>query len=318
MSEWTAGNDLRLATKVAWMYYEEGRKQTEIAADLHISQSRVSRLLKTAAAAGIVRTVVQPPQGVYTELESAVAHRYALDECILVEARGSEEALLNDLGIAAASYLSTTVLDRETIGISSWSATWLAASMNVRAQGPDAARHVVQLVGGVGNPQVQTQATLLLSRLARATGAQPIYFQMPGVLADPSAKATLMQDPALAAVGELWNTITLALLGIGSVEPSPLLRESGTILDGVAERVQGLGGVGDICFRYFDAEGRALNADVDAQIAGISEAQLRRVPRRVGAAGGPRKVEAIRAALKGGWVTTLITDVDTATALTAD
>ncbi|QIK72624.1 hypothetical protein G7070_10530 [Propioniciclava coleopterorum] len=109
-----------------------------------------------------------------------------------------------------------------------------------------------------------------------------------------------------------------ALVGIGSVEPSPLLRDSGTILDGVADRVQRLGGVGDICFRYFDGQGRALNADVDAQIAGITEAQLRRVPRRVAAAGGPRKVEAIRAALLGGWVTTLITDVDTASALVAD
>lgn len=310
-----SGGDLRLATKVAWMYYEEGRKQTDIAADLHISQSRVSRLLKVASQEGIVRTVVQSPQGVYTELETAIARRYGLEECILVEARGSEEALLNDLGMAAASHLSATMLDREVIGISSWSATWLAASLNVRAQGPDAARYVVQLVGGVGDPTVQTQATLLLSRLARATGAQPIYFQMPGVLADPRAKASLMRDPALAAVSDLWNQTTIALLGIGSVDPSPLLRDSGTILAGVTDRVRGLGGVGDICFRYFDRDGAALNADVDAQIAGITEQQLRRVPRRIAAAGGPRKVEAIRAALRGGWVTTLITDVETAAQL---
>jgi len=33
------------------------------------------------------------------------------------------------------------------------------------------------------------------------------------------------------------------------------------------------------------------------------------VPRRIGVAGGDRKFSAIRAALRGGWVNTLITDL---------
>ena len=49
---------LRLITKVARMYHERGVRQTDIAGTLHISQARVSRLLKRAAELGIVRTVV--------------------------------------------------------------------------------------------------------------------------------------------------------------------------------------------------------------------------------------------------------------------
>ncbi|MET0862350.1 MAG: sugar-binding domain-containing protein [Microbacterium sp.] len=44
---------------------------------------------------------------------------------------------------------------------------------------------------------------------------------------------------------------------------------------------------------------------------------LMRIPRRVGIAGGPRKLDAIQGALAGGWVTTLITDLRTAEDLTA-
>ena len=125
-----------------------------------------------------------------------------------------------------------------------------------------------------------------------------------------------MNDPAIQRVTALWDHLTVALLGIGSLEPSPLLRESGNVVsDELAERLGALGAVGDVCSRFFDADGRALAAGIDGRVAGITEEQLRRVPRRVAAAGGARKLPAIRGALRGGWVTTLITDTATARAL---
>ena len=39
------------------------------------------------------------------------------------------------------------------------------------------------------------------------------------------------------------------------------------------------------------------------------------IPTRIGIAGGPEKLAAIRAALRGGYVNVLITDLDTAAAL---
>ena len=58
-------------TKVAHMYHEQGIRQSDIADALHISQARVSRLLKRAAELGIVRTIVVVSQGVHTDLEQA-------------------------------------------------------------------------------------------------------------------------------------------------------------------------------------------------------------------------------------------------------
>lgn len=52
---------VRLLVKVARMYHERGVRQPEIAAQLSMSQPRVSRLLKEAVERGVVRTVVVSP-----------------------------------------------------------------------------------------------------------------------------------------------------------------------------------------------------------------------------------------------------------------
>src|SRR5690625_7644008 len=69
------GDRMSLLVKIARMYHEQGLRQPEIAARLHISQSRVSRFLKEAGALGIVRTVVVPPPGTFSELEERSEER---------------------------------------------------------------------------------------------------------------------------------------------------------------------------------------------------------------------------------------------------
>src|SRR5262245_19435577 len=81
--------EIRLITKVARMYHERGIRQVEIADTLHLSQARVSRLLKRAIELGIVRTVVAVAQGVHTDLEEALEKRYGLAEAVVVDVEGS-------------------------------------------------------------------------------------------------------------------------------------------------------------------------------------------------------------------------------------
>ena len=66
-------DELRLMTRVAKQYYEQGERQCEIAESMHLSQSTVSRLLKRAEQEQIVRVSVGVPLGVYTEFEAALA-----------------------------------------------------------------------------------------------------------------------------------------------------------------------------------------------------------------------------------------------------
>ena len=68
----------------------------------------------------------------------------------------------------------------------------------------------------------------------------------------------------------------------------------------------------------FDGEGRPVASALDQRVIGVTFEQLGRIDRCVGVAGGPRKYEAIRAALLGRWVNVLITDHVTAERLIAD
>ncbi|SDN21761.1 sugar-binding transcriptional regulator [Actinomyces ruminicola] len=307
---------LRLMARIARMYHERGIKQSEIADELHVSQPRVSRLLKRAAEEGIVRTVVTLPTGTFTSLEEEIESRYGLSECVVVDAGDDEATTENALAAAAATYLETTLTGGDVIGLSSWSATWLAAIERLQPFRTQVASAVVQLFGGIGNPTVQVKATRMIDLLARATGATPEFFPSPAVLGTAAAAAELRNDPSVVRVLSLLPEVTVGLVGIGSLEPSPLLRQSGNISsEADQEELRAAGAVGDVCLRYFDADGVHVNSDFDRRLVGADAEQLRAIPRRLAAAGGKRKHAAIRAALRGGWVNVLITDATTARVL---
>ena len=131
----------------------------------------------------------------------------------------------------------------------------------------------------------------------------------------PSAES-LLGDPAMRSVATDWENLTMALVGIGSLQPSQLLRASGNAIapDDQATLLEA-GAVGDVCNRYFDIGGHLVRSDLDARIVGIDPDTFRAIPRRIGLAGGARKHDAIRAALTGSWVNVLVTDLSTARAL---
>ena len=63
---------------------------------------------------------------------------------------------------------------------------------------------------------------------------------------------------------------------------------------------------------FFDREGRDVAGPFNERVIGMSLDQLRKVPRVIAVAGTIEKVEAVRGALEGKLVTTLITDRFTA------
>ncbi len=309
---------LRQLTKVAVMYHERGIRQAEIAENLGLSQAKVSRLLKRAENLGIVRTIVTIAPGLHTELEERVESRFGLSEAVVVDLNGDGEDadVLGAIGSAAAAYLEGAFSGEERVGISSWSQTLLATADRMRPTGTPAASEIVQLLGGIGSPEVQTKSQRLAGDFARMLGGLPYYVQAPGIVADRSTRDSLLGDPGLAGVTERWRHLTAAVVGIGNVLPSDLLEESGNAFSRPdLDALLADGAVGDICHRVFREDGSAVTGEVDDRTISIATADFLRIPRRIGVAGGPRKLQPIRGALAGGWVTTLITDENTARAL---
>jgi len=312
----SSDGQIRLLTKVARMYHERGIRQADIADSLHLSQAKVSRLLKRAAESGIVRTVVVVSQGVHTDIEEALEQKYGLLEAVVVDVDGDDQDIITGLGSAGATYLESTLTGSDRIGISSWSQTILAAVDRMRPLRTSGADMVTQLLGGFGAPSAQAQANRLLGELAEIIGATPTFLPAPGLVGSPNIRKNLLSDPAIAEVARGWKTLTMALLGIGSLPPSPLLQASGNAVSAADQGpLLAAGAVGDVCLRFFDAAGRPVRNTLDSRIVGIDPETLRAIPRRIGLAGGASKHQAIRAAIKGGWVNVILTDLGTARAL---
>ena len=308
-------DELRLMTKVAQLYYEQDLRQTEIAENLNLSQSTVSRLLKRAEEEQIVRVTVSVPRGVYTDLEEALVANYGLHDAVVADCvrDDDDESVARDIGRAAAYYLETTLNQGECIGISSWSGTILAMVDVMRQVPRPIGARVIQILGGAGEPQAKVHAAYLASRLAELVRGDATFLPAPGLVDSAEVRQVLMNDSSIREVIESFDEITLALVGIGTVEPSPLLASSGNIFsDEELDMLREKGAVGDILYRFFDAGGNPVQTPLADRVTGMDLDQLQQVERVVGVAGGARKFAAIRGALKGTLINTLITDRFTA------
>jgi len=310
---------LRLVTRVAWLYHVRSLKQSEVADELGLSQSRVSRLLDVAVTLGIVKTTVRIPPGLHLEQEQELRDAYGLVDAHVfdVPAHADEGLLLRDLGQVLAGYLIDNPLSGDILGFTSWSRTLRETVRVLEVANPTGATYVVELLGDVGPPDAQHDAAEVTRMLARMTGAQPRFLRVPGVVSDAKAReAILDHDSHARETLGLLDRVDEALVAIGTLSVDPPLRpgENFFTLEQL-ERVRELGAIGQVNLRFIDADGQVVDSDLDAMVIGVRAEQLRSYGRSIAAAGGPSKHAAIRGALMGGWVNTLVTDTETATYL---
>lgn len=314
-------DEMRLAVRVARMYYQWDMKQSDIAKRLGLSQPTISRLLQHAKQSGIVRISVTVPQGIYTELEEDLLRCYRLRDAVVVDCSSDQDDRMmeREIGGAAAYYLESALRPNEIIGISSWSATLLALVDAMHSVVRKGDIRVVQILGGVGDPSANVHANRLTSRFADLVGGAPIYLPAPGVLGSAEAREVLLADAYVHEAIALFDQVTTALVGIGAIEPSKLLASSGNIFGAhELELLRSKGAVGDVLLRFFDIVGRPVETPLNDRVVSMRLDQLARVDRSIGVAGGARKYPAILGALRGGWINVLITDQFTARRLVAE
>jgi DNA-binding transcriptional regulator LsrR (DeoR family) len=312
-------DELRLMIRVARLYYEAGMRQPDISKQLGISQATVSRLLNRARDEGIIRISVNVPPGVHSDLEEQLIQTYGLRDAIVVDTTSDQDESLiqREIGTAAAYYLESAISPNEVIGISSWSGTLLALVDTMHSLPRKANVQVLQILGGVGNPAAEVHASRLTSRFADLVNGRAIFLPAPGIVGSQAALEVLQQDPYVREAMGLFDQVTLALVGIGAIEPSRLLAESGNIFSKEEnDMLRANGAVGDVLLRFFDAQGKPVKTFLNDRVISMSLEQLRQVPRAIGIAGGRRKFRAILGALRGRWVNVLITDRCTAENLT--
>jgi DNA-binding transcriptional regulator LsrR (DeoR family) len=315
-------NVRRMVATVAWLYHTREMRQSAIADRLHISQSRVSRLLDQAVDLGIVHTTVVLPTDDQSILELELESAYDLREVHvhdLGEVR-DETQLVRELGQLLAMHLQGVPMVADVIGFTSWSRALGETVRSLKSFGQADVKFVIEMVGDLGPPTLQHLAAQNTQQLANLTGAEPVFLRLPGVLPGKEIKQTLLDHDSHARTAlQNLDGLDYALTGIGAVGIVPPLRAGENFFtEAQIARVKKLGAVGELNLRYIAEDGEPLNADFEELVIGATLEQLRGADRRLGVAGGPSKYRAIRAALVGGWLNMLVTDSMTAQWLLAN
>lgn len=307
----------RLLTKIARSYYQEELTQAQIADRLRMSRQKVQRLLREARDEGIVHIAIAPVMGVFAELESGLEQHFGLREAVVVETTEYENqaVVAHEVGAGAADYLMRVVESHDSIVVS-WGGTLLGMvnALHAKQQGQNLQDvTIIQGLGGLVDPNHEAHAADLARRLARFLGASAQLMPAPGVAGTRPARNVLYHDPHVAQVLQRARSATLAFMGIGAPRYDSILLQQGTIVKW--EELKALmdaGAVGDINLRYFDAQGRQVPSELDDRVIGLSLDEIKHIKHVVGVAGGAAKVRAIRGALEGKLIHTLITDDVTA------
>ncbi|MDQ7829094.1 MAG: sugar-binding transcriptional regulator [Armatimonadota bacterium] len=304
--------DHALLARVADLYYLQDLTQQAIAERLGLSRPTVSRLLRRARAEGVVRIEVARAPEAYPKLARALERR-GVREAVVVEAAADPAVTRAAVGRAGAALLVRLLRPGMRLGIS-WGRSVAAVVEALPAQ-RRVPVELVPLVGGVGQVRSEIHANDLVRRAAAALGGRVTLLHAPAVAAHPRVRQALLSDPAIRRVLDLARRADVALVGIGAPVPSSTLVESGYFSAADLAALRRRGAVGDVCTRFFTAEGRPAAPELEARTVAVTLEELRRLTTVVAVAAGTEKARAIAGAVRGGLVDVVVTDHRTAAAV---
>ena len=226
-------------------------------------------MLEEAIAQGVVRIEIED-RPQDDATAAELEQAYGLELAVVVpDAR--------EIPAVAAGWLVQLLRPDDVLGVA-WGTTLRALADEVVAT--PLGTEIVQICGAVAGLRGGSGPSEVTLRLAQRLGGRAHLLPAPAWTA---ARSELIADPAIRPTLERFRGVTTALVGIGA-------RPGG----------------GHVLVYEFDRDGTLLSPELQA--IAISLERLRSV-RVIAAAGGPRKRDAVRGALRTGLLDVLVTDL---------
>ncbi len=302
-----------LLAHVAILYYKDGLTQGEIANRLGVSRATVVNYLRTAREQSIVDIRIAGSSFVGSRLSKGLKERYGLED-VYVAMTFPDPALSpaeldveirRQVARVGAMALFDLVQEGDILGVA-WGETIQLVSEEM-SKGSVPNLTVCQLIGSMKSPLLSAAETCAI-RIASSLGADCYTLHAPAVLSSAKLAEEIKAEPIIQTQLQRLNTLTKTLFSVGNCETSTHIIQAGITTQEELDWYRANGAVGVICGRFIDAEGRHVEGKVDARMISITPAQLKQVKTDILVASGAEKIEAIKAALAGGYVTHLIID----------
>jgi deoxyribonucleoside regulator len=305
--------ELQQLAEVAHLYYELGLDQSEIATQLNVSRSSISRMLTEARELGVVEFRINFPLQRDMGLEEALVQRFGIEAVYVLNTKNlADSHILQRLGRLAAIYLQPLIRDNITIGLT-WGTTLyevVAALPRQQFQGV----RVVQVIGASGSNDPLIDGTDIARQFAERVGGQHFYLHSPLIVENTQVRDAILTDPSISKTLDLARTAEILVTGIGTIEPefSAQLR-AGYITEQDLSDLKSDGAVGEFCGYFIDRGGQLLHTPHNGTIVGISLKEIFRIPQVIGIAAGVAKAPTTLAVLRGKLVNMMVLDDRAAT-----
>ncbi len=294
---------LVLAATVARRYYLDGISKSDIAAELDLSRFKVARLLDQARASGLVRIEFDYRAGIDFDLSTRLQAAHKLRHCVVVDGPEDDDVLLRaSLGRAAAALLTEIVTADDVLGL-----VWARSLVAMHAElGRLAPCTVVQLTGVLSRPDMNPGSVELVRDIARLASGPAYCFYAPLIVPDAATARVMSTQPEIARALAMAPSVTKAVVGVGAWEPG-LSTVADAVTDAERREAYELGVRAEIGGVQLDAEGRPVRTPLTDRLIAVDAEDLRAVDDVIALVYGSAKAHAVRAALRGGFVKSLVT-----------
>ncbi|MCH8551891.1 MAG: sugar-binding transcriptional regulator [Natronospirillum sp.] len=278
-----------------------------------MSRAKAHRLIAAAMKAGYVRVSVEGEVANCIRYEEQLRGQHELTYCDVVPDLAESAMPLKALGYGGARFLQQQFESREALMIGIGHGRSLMAAVNELPLVDTGDIQFMSLLGGLTR-RFTANPHDVIHRLAELTGAEAYVLPVPFLANSVEDKAVLLAQHGVAEVFDLMSSMNVALVGIGSVDREAQLVTSRMLKDEELQGVRDAGASGELLGHFFDDQGKPVESPFTERIIAPSLDSLRQ-HNIVALAGGPEKVDAIRAVLNSGVLSGLITDEHTATKL---
>ena len=294
-----------LMNRAAWYYYMENYTQQNISDLLGVSRAKVISLLERARQNGVIQFRIRQEGDRRIQMEQKLTDRFGLKDVFTVPGAGTLANLNESIAQAAAMYIIRRLGEDDFLNVGYGDTT--SRVLNYLAMAAEKPLNVVSLTGGVSYYLPNANSNVFNARLH--------LIPSPLLLSSPDLREAMRQEPVVEEIYRMIPLSHMSVVGIGSMSDQATIVKNG-IFNGNDFTVLKLQwAVGDILSHFMDKNGDLVAMDQEDRLMSTRLEDLRKLENVVGVAGGPSKLDAILAALRGGYLDVLITDEETARSL---
>lgn len=310
-------DDYKVLYKILRMYFMDNFNQREIAEKLNLSRIKVNRYINYARKNNLVEIHLNiPPQG-NAPLELAIEQNFGLNECRIVSTSANPEATLKLMALELSTIFDRIIKKNDYLGVS-WGTTIEAMAKYIRVKKKKDLK-VIPITGGAGIEGSGRFSNFVTKAIADQFDGMSYMINVPAVLDTKEARIIIEKDKQLKILFDLTRRISIVLVGIGDISTEMSLCKIGVLKKRDINYLTRKGAIGMVNMLCIDKNGNHLKNNIDERMINIfPEKLIKKARTSIGVAIGDKKVEVIRAALKGKIINTLITDENTAEKLMRD